>query len=258
MGRNHKGGSKSSKMTAAVLAHYGHECHLRLPGCTYVATTRDHIIPLEHGGEDTIENCLPACRSCNSKRQDRNLAGTGARIIIVAGPPAGGKTTWIREHAGLADVTIDLDALARALMPNPLGQTHVYPPHIKTLAVAARQAAIGKAQRLYTPCQVWLIKALPTPKELAEWRGNRWPIIVIDPGRDVVEARCQAERPPDWQQVVARWYDQHRAPTMQAASLINPARPDDATPTPPPVSQASQPRELPSKSTAGLQPSRPW
>lgn len=256
MGRNHKGGSASSRMTRAVLEHYGHECHLRLPGCTYVATTRDHIIPLAHGGEDTIENCLPACRSCNSKRQDRALAGTGARITIVTGPPAGGKTTWIKQHAALQDVTIDLDQIARALMPNPLDQTHVYPPHVKTLAVAARAAVIQKAQRLYTPCRVWLIKALPTPQDLAEWRGNRWPIIVIDPGRDQVEARL-AERPPSTVPVVARWYDQHRDPVLAVATLVNPdsaehgSRPAPAPrPTPPAAQQPAH--------AGSLTPSRPW
>gem|GEM_PF-2445395 len=261
MSRNHRGGRKSTKMTAAVLAHYGHECHLRLPGCTYVATTRDHVIPIEHGGEDTIENCLPACRNCNSKRQDRNLAGTGARIIVVCGPPAGGKTTWIKQQAALEDATIDMDQIARAFMPNPLDQTHIYPPHIKSMAVAARSAAIAKAQRLYTPCRVWMIKALPTARDLAEWRGNRWPIVVIDPGRAVVEQRL-AERAPDTPAVVARWYDQHREHVLKAATKVNPDGAPAAASTPPaltppePLRALNPPRD-PSPSSA-LAPSRPW
>ena len=261
MSRNHRGGAKSSKMTKAVIAHYGAECHLRLPGCTYVATTRDHIIPLSAGGTDTIDNCMPACRTCNSRRQDRNLAGTGARIIVVAGPPAGGKTTWIKTHAGLEDITIDLDQIARAFMPNPLDQTHVYPAHIKSLAVAARRAAINKAQRLYTPCRVWLIKALPTAQDLAEWRGNRWPIIVIDPGRPTVEQRL-AQRPPDTLPVVGRWYDQHRDHVLAVATMVNPELDAVVGTDIQPVLAEHPPTnrpQLPQPSSAGtLAPSRAW
>ena len=34
-------------------------------------TTRDHIIPLSKGGDNTKENIVPACRSCNCKKGGR-------------------------------------------------------------------------------------------------------------------------------------------------------------------------------------------
>lgn len=43
--------------------------------CVYCAKktdlTMDHIIPLSKGGQHTMENILPACRSCNSRKGNR-------------------------------------------------------------------------------------------------------------------------------------------------------------------------------------------
>ncbi len=35
--------------------------------------TKDHIIPLSKGGQNTKENIVPACRSCNSKKNNKML-----------------------------------------------------------------------------------------------------------------------------------------------------------------------------------------
>lgn len=39
--------------------------------------TQDHLTPLSKGGNNTLSNIVPACRSCNSKK------GTGASLIPV-------------------------------------------------------------------------------------------------------------------------------------------------------------------------------
>lgn len=36
-------------------------------------TTFDHLVPLNDGGEDTISNQVPACQSCNSSKNDRDV-----------------------------------------------------------------------------------------------------------------------------------------------------------------------------------------
>lgn len=33
--------------------------------------TRDHVIPISRGGENTKNNIVPACRMCNSRKQER-------------------------------------------------------------------------------------------------------------------------------------------------------------------------------------------
>lgn len=50
----------------------GRKCALQFEGvCTFWATTRDHIVPLEHDGTNAWSNLQPACRPCNSAKRDR-------------------------------------------------------------------------------------------------------------------------------------------------------------------------------------------
>lgn len=41
--------------------------------CLQPATTIDHIVPLNDGGQNVLDNLVPACRSCNSSKQDAPL-----------------------------------------------------------------------------------------------------------------------------------------------------------------------------------------
>lgn len=211
MGR--RSGRASTELTKLVLATYGNVCHLRLPGCTKVATTKDHLVPYSHGGDDSIANFRPACHSCNSKRGNRTYGGHGATIKVVIGPPAGGKSTYVAENAGGLDITIDLDAIARALMPAPLDHTHAYPEHVRHVAIGARKAAIERATRLRERCTVWITHAVPTLDDLASYHSMHWEVVTVDPGRDVVVARCRRMRPEYVMPTVDRWY------AMQAGTL---------------------------------------
>jgi hypothetical protein len=38
--------------------------------CGDVATEVDHVYPKSKGGEDTLDNLVAACRSCNSRKKD--------------------------------------------------------------------------------------------------------------------------------------------------------------------------------------------
>jgi hypothetical protein len=49
----------------------------------------------------------------------RTTLGTAAQVTVLIGPPAAGKSTYARTHAQPDDIVIDLDAIARALMPTP-------------------------------------------------------------------------------------------------------------------------------------------
>jgi 5-methylcytosine-specific restriction endonuclease McrA len=54
----------------ALCAQYGHRCLCcgkRKP------LTRDHVVPLIKGGSNTIDNIQPLCRSCNSRKHDKDI-----------------------------------------------------------------------------------------------------------------------------------------------------------------------------------------
>lgn len=57
------------KLVRFVLARDNRVCRIRLPGCTIVATTGDHIVPRHRGGArlDPL-NVRAACQHCNSVR----------------------------------------------------------------------------------------------------------------------------------------------------------------------------------------------
>ena len=54
---------------SARAAMLGRPCALRLPGCTGVADTADHVVPVSRGGAGGA--LRPACLHCNSARRDR-------------------------------------------------------------------------------------------------------------------------------------------------------------------------------------------
>lgn len=55
---------------AEVFRLKGNDCYY----CKSKADQIDHVIPLVSGGTDDITNLVPACRSCNSSKQDMPLA----------------------------------------------------------------------------------------------------------------------------------------------------------------------------------------
>src|SRR5690606_407861 len=69
----------------------------------------------------------------------QNRGPFGGRVLyVVTGPPASGKSTWVRAHAKPGDVVVDYDILAGALSGAPSGNPHDHPEPIRTVAFKAR------------------------------------------------------------------------------------------------------------------------
>jgi hypothetical protein len=126
-------------------------------------------------------------------------------ITVVTGPPCGGKSTYVAEHARLGDVVIDADRLALALSVDGTPD-HGYPPYIRHIAIGARAAAVVRACHLVPEIAVWIIHTAPQRIDLINYRQRGARIVTIDPGMEICLARA-AELRPYATPIIRRWYE---------------------------------------------------
>lgn len=133
-------------------------------------------------------------------------------LTVVIGPPAAGKSTWIRERAKPDDIVIDFDLIAAALT-GPSAPRHDHTPAVWAVTRAARRAAIKAAVGWADQTDVYIIHSTPAESTLTRYREQGARIVTVDPGRDVVMERCRRERPPAMLKVAGEWYSRPRATT---------------------------------------------
>jgi len=177
-----------------ILARDNHRCQIGGKGCTGRADTVDHIVELEKGG-DRLDphNLRAACRHCNSARS-ANLAaerwrvpGRGPegrripRIVLVVGPPCGGKTQWVKQGGTQGAVVVDLDALQVALGGEARGSGGHW-----NAAMGARGGVLKALRRGEVDAElVYLISANPNAEALFPYHD----VVLCDPGLDEVLRR---------------------------------------------------------------------
>ena len=81
----------------AVFARDGHRCQY----CNRAAENIDHVVPRSRGGAHTWENVVAACRSCNSRKEDRLPAEAGFHLRRA--PRAPHSSLWLVATAGSLD-----------------------------------------------------------------------------------------------------------------------------------------------------------
>jgi 5-methylcytosine-specific restriction endonuclease McrA len=68
---------------AGVLRRDGRRCAY----CPRRADTIDHVVPRSRGGPHSWENCVAACRTCNSRKADRLLEELGWTLRVTPVAP---------------------------------------------------------------------------------------------------------------------------------------------------------------------------
>lgn len=204
MAGNARSGAASQRLTEACIAFYGPECWLQLPGCTRWATTKDHVVPVDHGGSDAIENLRPACLPCNSARRNLAISGIGGILVtVIVGPPSAPLADHALGQARAGDIIVDLPRIKAALTV-PGSTTPA--AHLDKVAARAWRTATDQALRLPTRCGVWIVHPIPTAKQLQQYARLRYRVDTIDPGRSEAERLAEATADRHLIRETARWY----------------------------------------------------
>ncbi|MBU6289955.1 MAG: HNH endonuclease [Chloroflexi bacterium] len=210
--------SSQWRRTRLVILERDHyQCQIKGSRCTHTATEVDHIIPITQGGSKLDPtNLRAACHNCNNGRIDRQRNNAwrtaGCHITLVMGPPAAGKSTYVREHARAGDLIVDYDAIAESLGADPHQRGQALHP-----AINAARNAILRALRAGTTgaSRAWIISAHPQ----ADSKFPYHDVICIDPGLEVARANAQAaNRPADYRAAIERWYEARAAVTDLTSS----------------------------------------
>lgn len=116
-------------------------------------------------------------------------------MILVAGPPCGGKSTYVREHAGPGESVLDFDDLVEEIA----GVRYSRDPEVTDLALEEW------CRRL--PVSDWVVWTAPRRAQRGRLRGQFGAVVtVVTASEAECLRRATAERPESWQQLVRDWF----------------------------------------------------
>lgn len=197
-------------------------------GLVEPTTEIDHIVPIAFGGTDTDDNVQGLCTPCHAAKSALEQAGQEAGathptwlkpsrvpVVIVCGPPAAGKSTWVDEASGRNDLVIDVDRILARLNG---GQAHQVGGRHLGQAIRARNIMLADLART-DATRAWFITSAPTAAERQWWSdqlggASRCIIRVMDPGQQECARRAIARGTPHHVPVIAAWHLNSRKPWL--------------------------------------------
>ena len=129
-----------------------------------------------------------------------------SRITIIIGPPAAGKTTYVKQHKAANDVVVDYDTLAAAFGAN---NTYEPPVDIRKTTLIARRAAIEHLLSRQSEAWAWIIHSAPPQDWMDRYQSAGAEIKCINPGIDTCLARAKRDNRPRWTpNAIRKWFDE--------------------------------------------------
>lgn len=188
--------------------------HCAQQGRTTPATEVDHILAKRFGGADALDNLQSLCRSCHARKTNQENKGRGYMpssipVVIVAGPPGSGKTTYVGEHMTVGDLVVDYDALFVALSGRPW---YNRPVELTPFVAEARDAVIRRLARPSDVRRAWIITAQANAEELLQLKDDIEAKLVI---LDIDFLECMRRIANDdrrrdnvelWRPILQRWF----------------------------------------------------
>lgn len=130
-------------------------------------------------------------------------------IVVVMGPPCGGKSFYVRQEAKTGDVIIDMDVIAMALEFESF--SHDYDDTTRAIARAARNAAVSEGLRTFQGERrrtLFIIHTDPPREMRLVYRAAGARFVIQDPGKKVCLERAK-NRPLQNQKLVRRVLDDY-------------------------------------------------
>ncbi len=120
-------------------------------------------------------------------------------MVLVAGPPGAGKTTYVREHRELHDLVWDYDAILAAVSGG------AWDLDVNQIMLSMRSAYIEASKQYPRSC--WLIASAPTRAERDEISGN---VVLLAVDEETCIARtAQRKDGVRWENIIKRWWQNY-------------------------------------------------
>lgn len=197
--------------------------HCRAKGILRPSTVPDHIIPLAQGGDDDDGNIQCLCDDCHKIKSAAETSKGAANhplwlepsaipLTIVSGPPASGKTTYVKQRAAVNDIIIDLDGIMTRLKPDYSHWSGLLDSQLFDSAIRERNHMLSKLKG-ESGRSAWFIISAPTEAERRWWQDKLGgQTVLLHPGSAECKRRAVERGTPNAVAGVERWERASRMP----------------------------------------------